>query len=72
MEKFLPIKKPLQYDKLVISIRIEESKLNKIDELASSIDISRNELINQCIEYALNNLELNKSNKKEDITEDDK
>lgn len=62
MEKFLPIKKPLQYDKLVISIRIEESKLNKIDELASSIDISRNELINQCIEYALNNLELKKSN----------
>ena len=72
MEKFLPIKKTLQYDKLVISIRIEESKLNKIDELASSIDISRNELINQCIEYALNNLELNKSKKEENITEDEK
>ena len=60
MSKFQPTKKPLLNDKIVISIRLEETKLNKIDELASSVDISRNELINQCIEYALNNLDLKK------------
>lgn len=57
MAKFQPIKKQMNSDKTVISIRIEESKLEKIDQLAMKTDISRNELINQCIEYALNNLE---------------
>ena len=46
MDKFQPIKKQLLNDKLVISIRIEETKLNEIDKLASLTDISRNELIN--------------------------
>lgn len=53
MAKFIPIKS----EKVVISIRLENEKINKIDELASKIDISRNELINQCLDYALNNLE---------------
>lgn len=44
------------------------SRINKIDEIASKIDISRNELINQCVEYALNNLEFkdNKGKKEND------
>ena len=52
-------------------MRLEESRLNEIDNLASKIDISRNELINQCIEFALNNLELagiKKDEKKENST----
>ncbi len=31
--------------------------LSDVDKLAARIDISRNELINQCIEFALSNLE---------------
>lgn len=53
MIKFQPSKS----EKVVISIRIEDYKLEEIDKIASKIDISRNELINQCLDYAINNLE---------------
>ncbi len=49
MIKFQPSKS----EKVVISIRLENYKLEEIDR----IDISRNELINQCLDYAINNLE---------------
>lgn len=55
MEKFVPIK--TNNEKIVISIRIDIDTLNKVDAEASKIDISRNELINQCIDFALNNLD---------------
>lgn len=55
MEKFVPIK--TNNEKIVISIRIDIETLNKVDTEASKIDISRNELINQCIDFALNNLD---------------
>lgn len=51
MSKFEPTKN----EKLVISIRIDKDKLNIIDEIAKRTDISRNEVINQCLEYAINN-----------------
>lgn len=60
MIKFQPAKS----EKVVISIRIENYKLEEIDKIASKIDISRNELINQCLDYAINNLEF-KNIKKE-------
>lgn len=58
MNKFKPIKN--DNEKLVISIRINSNTLNKIDKEASKIDISRNELITQCIEFALDNIETDK------------
>lgn len=58
MNKFKPIKN--DNEKLVISIRIDSNTLNKIDKEASKIDISRNELITQCIEFALDNIETDK------------
>lgn len=51
-------------EKVVISIRIENYKLEEIDKIASKIDISRNELINQSLDYSINNLEF-KNIKKE-------
>lgn len=53
MNKFHPLKN----EKIVISIRIDSNKLDEIDQIAAKIDISRNDLINQCIDYSLNNLE---------------
>lgn len=53
MNKFHPYKS----EKIVISIRIDNSKLEEIDYIANKIDISRNDLINQCIDYSLNNIE---------------
>ena len=48
--------KPIKQEKQVISIRLDTSTLQLIDSLSAQVDISRNELIVQCIEYALNNM----------------
>lgn len=60
MKEFEPYKKPTSIEKVVATIRIDNTMLEEIDKLASEIDISRNELINQCIRYALDNLKLKK------------
>lgn len=57
MTKFQPTKKINKNEKVVISMRLNIDKLERIDKLAAKIDISRNQLIDQCIEYALSNLE---------------
>ncbi len=56
MNNFIPMKKANTCDKVVISIRLAESRLHKIDKLSIENDISRNEFINQCIDFALSNL----------------
>ena len=53
MKEFIPT----QYKKEQISIRIPEEVLQRIDRMAAQAGISRNELINQCIDYALENTE---------------
>ena len=49
--------KPCKQEKTIISIRLDSEVLKTIDELSNDIDISRNELIVQCIDYALKNLQ---------------
>ena len=58
MNKFKPIKN--DNEKIVISIRIDSKLLEKIDKEAAKAEISRNEMINQSLHYALSNLEENK------------
>ena len=53
MAKFTP-RKP---EKEFISLRLAISTLEEIDQKAAEIGISRNELINQMIMYALLNME---------------
>ena len=53
MEKFRA-KKP---EKEIISVRLPTEMLNDIDKKSALIGISRNELINQMIIYALDNME---------------
>ncbi len=48
--------KPIKQEKTVISIRLDVDMLKKVDELSLQTDISRNEFIVQCIDYALKNL----------------
>jgi predicted transcriptional regulator len=64
MPKFQPIKKINDNEKVVISIRLNLSKVEELDKLANKTDISRNQLINQCIEYALNNIDFKKDDTK--------
>lgn len=53
MAKFIA-RKP---EKEVISMRISVDVLNEVDSKAAAVGISRNELINQMILYALSNME---------------
>lgn len=53
MPKFIA-RKP---EKEVISMRISSDTLKEIDEKAAAVGISRNELINQMISYALANMD---------------
>ncbi|MEY8365910.1 ribbon-helix-helix domain-containing protein [Anaerovoracaceae bacterium 41-7] len=53
MAKFIPQKQ----DKEVISIRLTSDLLKSIDENAGKADLSRNEFVNQCIIFALQNIE---------------
>lgn len=59
MNKFIPEKKV----KEIISVRIDAALLNELDVVSLEIDISRNELINQCISYALSNIDFDSSKK---------
>lgn len=53
MPKFVA-RKP---EKEVISMRIDSDVLKNIDNKAAAVGISRNELINQMIHYALSNMD---------------
>jgi len=44
---------PTKTEKTVITIRIETDLLREIDDLSGSADISRNEFILQCIDFAM-------------------
>ena len=52
MSNFIPKK----FEKEVISMRISVELLAELDKMASSAGISRNEWINQCIRFALDNM----------------
>ena len=53
MEKFIPKKN----EKDIISVRLPAQLLETLDTKAAAYGISRNELINQCIKFALENME---------------
>lgn len=48
-------------EKEVISMRIPTNTLKIVDDKAAEIGISRNELINQMIQYALDNMDEQRS-----------
>ncbi|MCL2047922.1 MAG: CopG family transcriptional regulator [Defluviitaleaceae bacterium] len=45
---------PSKTEKTVITLRIEVDVLQEIDILSAKADISRNEFIMQCIDFAMN------------------
>ena len=47
---------PKQYKKEPITIRISFQKLETVDKQAAAYNLSRNEFINQCIDYALEHM----------------
>jgi len=53
---------PQKIEKLIISLRMSRDKVALIDKLSAERDISRNEFLMKCIDYALENLEDNVKN----------
>ena len=52
---------PKQYKKDPITVRISADKLAQIDRMAAQFSMSRNECINQCIDYAMEHIGSEKS-----------
>jgi predicted transcriptional regulator len=46
---------PVKVEKIIVSVRLSSDVIGKIDRIAGEADISRNELIAQCIDFALAN-----------------
>lgn len=53
MANFIP--KPYKTEQ--ITIRLPLDRLSMVDDLAGRFNLSRSAFINQCVEYALNNLQ---------------
>lgn len=53
----LPKFEPKKTEKEVISMRIDVELLKQVDEKAAKYDMSRNELINQMITFALGSMD---------------
>jgi len=54
----LTIKKRGEDGNKIISVRIKEDILYKLDEIAKESNFSRNELINVILKYGIENLEI--------------
>ena len=54
---------PKQYKKDPITVRISADKLAQVDRMAAQFDMSRNEFINQCIDYAMEHIGTEKNAK---------
>ena len=55
---------PFKSEKIVITIRIEDYRVEELDKIATKLNISRNELISQCLDFTVKNIEFKKTNKK--------
>lgn len=60
MSNFILKSKKIKQEKVVISVRMDEAVLNTIEQALINTNISRNEFINQAIEYALDHMEKKK------------
>ncbi len=56
MCSFILKSKKIKQEKVVISVRMDEAVLNTIEQVLVNTNISRNEFINQAIEYALDHM----------------
>ena len=56
MSNFILKSEKIKQEKVVISVRMDEAVLNTIEQALINTNISRNEFINQAIEYALDHM----------------
>ena len=57
-KKFTIVSKKFRGDSMVVSTRLPNTLIEKVDEIASLTGRTRNELVQKCIEFAIENLEI--------------
>jgi len=62
MVEFKPSKVVSKSEKTIFSVRMDKDKLTEIDNIANKADMSRNELILQCIDFAISHMSATKHN----------
>lgn len=65
MKRFQTVKS----EKIVITIRIEDYRIEELDRIADKINISRNELISQCLDFAIKNIDFKEKNNNKKMSE---
>ena len=60
-KKLVIASKKLRGESSVVSVRLPNELIRHLDTIAEETGRTRNELIQTCLEYALNNLEIDKS-----------
>lgn len=63
--KLVLTQKKYSGESAVVSLRIPKDMIKDIDKAASAAGRTRNELINTCLEFALNHLEIISGNNKD-------
>jgi metal-responsive CopG/Arc/MetJ family transcriptional regulator len=56
-KNFIPKFVPIEQSKTLISIRLNDLTIEKIDKMANAANLSRNEMIKQMLDYVLENSE---------------
>lgn len=60
-KKLVIASKKFRGESSVVSVRLPNELIRHLDTIAEDTGRTRNELIQTCLEYALNNLEIDKS-----------
>lgn len=60
-KKLVIASKKFRGESSVVSVRLPNELIRHLDTIAEETGRTRNELIQTCLEYALNNLEIDKS-----------
>jgi len=60
---FKPSKIASKSEKIIFSVRMDKERLTEIDNIASEAGISRNELIVQCVDFAISQISVEKHKK---------
>ena len=64
MDIFKPTGLDSKTEKVIISFRLDKDKLEQVDDIALQTNISRNELLTQCIDFAIDRLPQTSKNEK--------
>lgn len=64
--RFIITSKKYRGDTMVVSSRLPNELVQKLDEIAETTGRTRNEIVQKCLEYAVDNLEIKHKDENEE------